>query len=68
MSSEKPGCLSALFGFRAKPNSNIAFPYRLENSFLSPAEIAFFQNSEKIGRRKSHHIFQTVFKRIYFSC
>ena len=48
MSSEKPGCLSALFGFRAKPNSNIAFPYRLENSFLSPAEIAFFQTLKKL--------------------
>jgi very-short-patch-repair endonuclease len=45
MGQERQGCLALIFGSSAKPArqrpSEIAFPYRLRASFLSPAEVAF---------------------------
>jgi hypothetical protein len=50
MSTEKQGCLSALFGIKAKsaqpdikPQASI-FPYSLRREFLSPAEANFYRS------------------------
>ena len=48
MSSENSGCLAAIFGFRARPQSKTTFPYHLERAFLSPVEIAFYQTLQNI--------------------
>jgi very-short-patch-repair endonuclease len=40
MSSQKPGCLAALFGIRAKPQS--VFPYKAKPYFFSNAEASFY--------------------------
>ncbi len=40
MSSQKPGCLAALFGIRPKPPT--IFPYKARPYFFSNAEASFF--------------------------
>ena len=50
MSTEKQGCLAALFGIKSKsiqPNTRAqpsVFPYRLRKEFLSPAEASFYRS------------------------
>ena len=49
MSTEKPGCLSALFGIKSKDTRPTVkaqpsiFPYRLTDHFFSPAEANFYR-------------------------
>ena len=40
MSSKRPGCLAAIFGIRAKPQTT--FPYKAKQYFFSNAEASFF--------------------------
>jgi Protein of unknown function (DUF2726) len=54
MSTEKPGCLSALLGIKPKrtPSSPKAqpnlFPYRLATQFFSPAEASFYRILQEV--------------------
>ena len=48
MSSQNPGCLTAIFGIGRKKQSQVQFPYKAKQYFFSNAEASFYHFLKKM--------------------